>query len=170
MEVPANPGNVSLQEIYHQVEENESETKKTAWNQRRIHQEKSLSFTRRNIAELREWQSQLGKSALFGFICGLIGGLSQIAGMLAPGVGTVVAQAVGAITGTLQQLNPFASGMQKTQAKAQEYEQLAKLETGNEQRSQEGLETAKEHRRKLLNDLERIQDNNQKAQEATLKV
>lgn len=170
MEAPARTANVNMQEIYSQIGQNESEAKKTAGDLRRIHQEKALSLARENINELRDWQSQLGKAALFGFINGLVSSLAQVAGMLAPGVGAVVTKALEAVTVALNQVNPFAGAAQKKQVKAQEYEQLAKIEESNVQRAAEHLETVKDHRRRLLNDQERIMDNNQKAQEAVLRA
>jgi hypothetical protein len=45
----------------------------------------------------------------------------------------VVTKAVQAMTGVLEQLNPFAKGAQKKQVKAQELESLAKVEEGKAQ-------------------------------------
>ncbi len=165
--------NVNLAELFAQLEQNESAGKKSAQAMQRIASEKMIRLTQENIQHLRQYHSQLGRAAWFSFAFGMLGTLAQAVNAIAPGVGAAVSRALGAlamVSNTLNQLNPFASAAQQSQVKAQEYDALAKVEDRHVKTAEDQVQQARDHRRQLHNDLEKILENQGKTQEAAVRA
>ena len=168
MNVPTSANTNNAQEVYVQMEAQQSETKKAARTRRRSHEDKVRQITREHIDELKEQKNAMGKAGWLGFLGGLIGSFAQLLNAVVPGVASTIAEGIEKLVGGLQQL--FQQRAENSAIQAQELQDQASLESQQVNRAEEHEQDAGESRRKLQNDLGKILELSQKAQEASVRV
>jgi len=156
------------EEIYYQLAAQETDAKQAAKTRRKSHQSKARQLNQSHIEELKDQQGKIRNAGIIGLIGGLIGSLGQVVTSFAPGLGAIITQGVEKALSSIQQFLQQAAADDGIEAETLQ----AKAGTESDQAADAGqdVEDANQQRQRLQNELEKILELNQQAQDASVRV